>query len=94
MQSLPGAIGRKAWRGSGDNGAFCTPAYFNNRVYYLGTGDVLKAFEVKGGKLSAAPVSQGKQIFPGPRRDPKRLGERQFQRHRVGLADVQVPAPT
>ena len=68
VQSLPGAIGANA--GGGDNGAFCTPAYFNNRVYYLGTFDVLKAFEVKGGKLSAAPVSQANQIFPGPGATP------------------------
>ncbi len=70
VQSLPGAIGLKGPAGdTGDNGAFCTPAYFNNRVYYLGTGDVLKAFEVKGGKLSDAPVS-GNQIFPGPGATP------------------------
>ena len=70
MQSLPGAIGLNDGQlaKGGDNGAFCTPAYFNNRVYYLGTNDVLKAFEVRDGKLSATPVSQSQanQIFPGP----------------------------
>ena len=71
VQSLPGAIGANSGplADSGDNGAFCTPAYFNNRVYYQGSGDVLKAFEVKGGKL-AAPVSQAKQVFPPPGATP------------------------
>ena len=73
VQSLPGAIGENSGhfaKDTADNGAFCTPAYFNNRVYYVGTNDVLKAFEVRGGKLSAAPVSQSHQKFPIPGATP------------------------
>ena len=95
VQSLPGAIGANSGglANTGDNGAFCTPAYFNNRVYYQGTDDVLKAFELKGGKLSAATGLAGQaEVHGPPRRDPKHFGERQFPWHRVGLADVQAPA--
>jgi hypothetical protein len=69
VQSLPGAIGDPGASG-GDNGAFCTPAYFNNRVYYLGTKDFPKAYEVRDGKLSATPVSQANQKFPVPGATP------------------------
>jgi hypothetical protein len=34
VQEVPGAIGS----------AFSTPAYFNNQIYYQGSGDVMKAF--------------------------------------------------
>ncbi|MCA1686572.1 MAG: hypothetical protein LC745_11485, partial [Planctomycetia bacterium] len=60
VQALPRAIG----------GSFGTPAYFNNRVYYLAQTDVLKAFEVKGGKLSEAPVSKATQVFGFPGATP------------------------
>jgi hypothetical protein len=59
-QALPRAVG----------GVFSTPAYFNNRVYYLGMSDVLKAFEINGGKLSAAPVSKATQVFGFPGATP------------------------
>jgi hypothetical protein len=61
VQSLPHAIG---------GGSFGTPAYFNNHVYYHGQVDVLKSFEVKAGKLSAAPVSQGALVYPWPGATP------------------------
>ncbi|MCA9234075.1 MAG: hypothetical protein KDA44_01295 [Planctomycetales bacterium] len=37
---------------------FSSPAYFNNRIYYHAVNDVLKAFSVTDGVLSAAPVAQ------------------------------------
>ena len=61
LQNLPGSLG---------SGSFGTPAYFNNRVYYLGQIDVLKAFDVKDGKLSDAPVSKATEVFPFPGATP------------------------
>jgi hypothetical protein len=56
LQTLVGAIG----------GSFDTPAFFFERVYYHGVGDVLKAFPVTNGLLGPAatgtPVKYG---FPG-----------------------------
>ena len=56
VQSLPDAMGR----------AFDTPAYFNNRVYFLGSGDALKSFSISGGSLSSTPVSQAPSGFGFP----------------------------
>jgi hypothetical protein len=38
------------------------PAYFNNRVYYMGYKDYLKAFLVTNGRLSALPITKSPQI--------------------------------
>jgi predicted RecA/RadA family phage recombinase len=38
--------------------SFDTPAYFNDRVYYQGPGDFLKAFQLSDGLLSSAPATQ------------------------------------
>jgi hypothetical protein len=40
-------------------GCFDTPAYFNSRVYFIGVGDVPKAYQLTDGVLSGAPVSTG-----------------------------------
>jgi hypothetical protein len=41
------------------HGFFNSPAYFNSTVYYHGVGDVLKAYSVSNGRLSAAPSATG-----------------------------------
>jgi len=51
--------------------AFDTPAYFNGRVYYAGSGDNLKAFSVTSGVLSGSPVStDSARSFPFPGATP------------------------
>jgi hypothetical protein len=46
---------------------YCTPAYFNNQVYYQGANDVLKAFPLSNGLLSPSPLSESSASvgFPG-----------------------------
>jgi len=56
VQSLPGAVG----------GLFGVPAYFNNQIYFSGSGDALKAFHVTAGLLSTSPVSQTAVAFGFP----------------------------
>jgi hypothetical protein len=46
--------------------SFATPSYFNNRVYFVGSGDTLKAFALSGGLLSTTPVSQSPSGFGFP----------------------------
>ena len=53
VQSLNSALGR----------VFCTPAYWENRVYFLAQNDVLKAFSFIDGRLSLTPVSSGSMRF-------------------------------
>ena len=45
------------------NNSFDTPAYFNNTLYYLGAGDVLKAFSFSGGLLLPNPISRAGTAF-------------------------------
>ncbi|WP_150107289.1 hypothetical protein [Pedosphaera parvula] len=51
-------------------GSFDTPAYFNGRIYYVGTGDKLKAFALNNGLLVASPVSVGPRTFGFPGSTP------------------------
>jgi len=60
VQSIPNAL----------PGSFDTPAYFNNRIYYGGVNDVLKAFSLVNGRLSTTPVATGNIAFDFPGSSP------------------------
>jgi uncharacterized repeat protein (TIGR03806 family) len=47
VQEVPGAI----------SGAWSTPAYFNNHIYYQGAGDVMRAFLITNGVIVPTPTS-------------------------------------
>ena len=49
------------------HGTWSNPAYFNGSIYYHAQGDVLKAFSISDGAMSAAPTSQStiKYGYPG-----------------------------
>jgi hypothetical protein len=49
---------------------FSKPAFFNGTVYYGASSDVIKAFPVAGGKLSATPSSMSPSKFPYPGTTP------------------------
>ncbi|WP_406698367.1 PQQ-binding-like beta-propeller repeat protein [Singulisphaera sp. Ch08] len=51
-------------------GAYDTPAYFNNLLYYAAPGDSLKAFPVAGGQLADTPVSLSNHKFAYPGSTP------------------------
>ena len=48
-------------------GVWSSPAYFNNRIYYQGNGDVMKAFLITNAVMSDTPESQSATSygFPG-----------------------------
>ncbi|HEV7923937.1 MAG TPA: LamG-like jellyroll fold domain-containing protein, partial [Verrucomicrobiae bacterium] len=48
VQEVPGAI----------TGAWSTPAFFNQHIYYQGSGDVMKAFFISNAVITAAPTSE------------------------------------
>ncbi len=60
-QVLPNALPNGAWSG---------PAYFNNTVFYAGVGDVLRAFPIANGLLSATASSQSATSFAYPGSTP------------------------
>jgi len=60
VQVMPGAIG----------GTWSTSAYFNGKVYYHGSGDFLKAFDLVAGRLSDEPTAQGSNNFGFPAATP------------------------
>jgi len=50
----------------GNVGAWSTPAYWNNTVYYWGEDDTLKAFKLTNGLLSTTPTKATEQYgYPG-----------------------------
>jgi hypothetical protein len=60
VQELPGAVG----------GTWSSGAYFNNLIFYQGSGDVLKSFQITNGKLGTNPVSQSSTSFGFPGATP------------------------
>ncbi len=60
VQSLPAIIG----------GTWSSPAYFNQRIYFAGSGDALKIFAVTNGLLSTSPVTQSANSFAWPGSTP------------------------
>ena len=60
VQTLVSAIG----------GCFDTPAYFNNHLYYVGIGDVLKAFTITNAHISTKPSALGQDFFGFPGATP------------------------
>jgi len=60
IQSIRGAVGS----------LFSTPAYFQNTVYFLAKGDVLRAFSLSNGKLGTSPASQSSTVFGFPGATP------------------------
>jgi hypothetical protein len=49
---------------------FGGPAYFNGRIYYHANGDVLKAYSIANGVMSAAPVAQSAMSYSFPGATP------------------------
>ena len=64
VQIKPGAVG----------GTWSKPSYYGGKVYYHGTGDVLKAFDLINGKLSDQPSSRGGFTFDFPGATPSISG--------------------
>ncbi len=60
VQTIPQGIGS----------CFATPAYFNNTLYYVGTGDALKAFRFSGGLIVTPPAAQSVTTFGFPGATP------------------------
>lgn len=50
------------------NGCWCTPAYWNNKIYIWTENDVAKEFDLDGGVMSTTPLDQAtiKSAFPSP----------------------------
>lgn len=64
VQTIPQAIGESGCA-TADNGCtFDTPAYWENKVYFAGAGDTLKAFQLNNGLLVSAPISHSTATFP------------------------------
>ena len=60
---------------NGITGVHSTPAFFDNRVYYQGSGDVLKAFRVVDGLLQTPPDQSNTRFgFPGATASISALG--------------------
>jgi hypothetical protein len=59
VQKLSNAVGNN---GTSDNN-FCTPTYWQGRVYYVGAVDVAKAFTLDNGILSTTPQSKSSHAF-------------------------------
>ena len=49
---------------------FCTPAFWQNTIYFLAVTDVLKAFSLSGGLLATTPTSRAPTPFSFPGASP------------------------
>ncbi len=56
--------------GAGNPWLWATPAYWNNTVYFWGSNDVLKAYTLTSGRLSASPSSSSTITFAFPGATP------------------------
>lgn len=56
VQTVAGQIG----------GSFDTPAYFNGKIYYAGSGNKMRSFTINNGLLSTTAASTGTRTFPFP----------------------------
>src|SRR5277367_5540132 len=52
---------------TGNGGLWAAPAYWNGNVYFLGSGNYLKAYSLSNGLLSTSPMSQSATVtnYPG-----------------------------
>ncbi|HUR47184.1 MAG TPA: hypothetical protein VMZ27_14990 [Candidatus Saccharimonadales bacterium] len=66
-------------------GSFDTPAYFNGRIYYVGSGDVLACFTLSNGRLSALATMTGPE-FSISRLHAQCLRQWQFAGHHLDFA--------
>lgn len=55
---------------SGVGGCWSTPAYFNGRLYFVGSGDYLKAFSISNASVNPTPVNQSPSTFGFPGASP------------------------
>lgn len=60
VQRVPAAVGP----------VYLTPAYWNNVVYFISAGDVLKSFTLNNGRLPASASAQATTAFPFPGATP------------------------
>ncbi len=60
VQSITDAVGP----------VFGLPAFFNNKLYYQGTSDLMKAYQFQAGLLNPVPVSQSTRSFDFPGATP------------------------
>ncbi len=52
------------------SGIFSTPAFWQNKIYVVAVGQVLKAFSVSNAVVSAAPIASGVDVFDFPGASP------------------------
>ena len=75
------------------NGEWGAPAYFDNKVYYGGVKDYLKAFKISNAKLASTPASQSANTFAYPGTTPSISSNGYSQRNRVGAQSYQPGSP-
>jgi hypothetical protein len=59
VQSIPHGAGTNP----GDNN-FCTPAYWNESVYFIAQGDVIRQYQIVAGRLKTPPI-KGTHLYNG-----------------------------